>query len=440
MKSYRKSSRSYNRKKIKFSVIKKIIEDATNYSPSSCNHQMWHFTAVDDESLKRKLAKISGQSHFEEASWIIIITTHLGWNHNKFSVIQSAAAATQMIIYYADLKDIVGCWNAGVGNTDEIRKILSIDSKFEIIGALTLGLPGDQTQYEIKPSKRNIEDILSRNKFERPLHSQYPLKDFKKIIFWKGMNSKNIYSIHNPKLWSIEQICNFRSFSVFAKSPFPKTYISKRFKSEINEELFGSKLISNIFSDEKSSLKILEILPFGGTYTNFLALSKKNSITLAEYSENNFKYVNSRIRNQGFNKLNFLQINKYGKFFKYSKYDIIYCLQSIEEVPNQKILLSEINKASKGSKYIIFSIRNILSWYGLFFYLVINKSQVPNFGPHIPLNPFKTIFTISKIFSIKEIYGISPFPKKSGVRVNHPFLKYFCRLIVIICTTKNASN
>ena len=54
MKIYRKSSRSYSRKKIEFSVIKRIIKDATYYSPSSCNHQMWHFIAVDDELIKFK--------------------------------------------------------------------------------------------------------------------------------------------------------------------------------------------------------------------------------------------------------------------------------------------------------------------------------------------------------------------------------------------------
>jgi len=341
-----------------------------------------------------------------------------------------------MIVFYADLKGLVSCWNAGVGKTEKIREILNIDPKFGILGALTIGLPGDKSHYELKPSKRNIEDILSRNKFERPLSSIYPLKKFKEIIFWKAMNSKNIYSIHNPKLWNIEQISNLRSFSVFAKSPFPKTYISKRFKSEIKTELYGSQFISKVFLNRKSQLKILEILPFGGTYTNFLAANIKNSITVAEYSENNFKYINSRIKSQGFQKLEFLPINKSGNFSKYSKFDIIYCLQSLEEVPNQEILLSQISKTSHGTKYIIFSIRNLFSWYGLFFYLIINRSQVPNFGPHIPLNPFKSISLISKFFDIKEIYGISPLPKKSGLKITNLFLKYFCRLIVIICSPK----
>ena len=126
MESYRKSSRTYSNKKISYEIIRKIINKATNYAPSSCNHQMWHFVAVDNRRIKQSLSLISGQSHFKEASWIIFITTQYGWNHNKFSVIQSAAAATQMILFFLDQEGLVGCWNAGIGNTNKIKKILLV--------------------------------------------------------------------------------------------------------------------------------------------------------------------------------------------------------------------------------------------------------------------------------------------------------------------------
>ena len=57
MKSYRKSSRTYDNKKISYEIIRKIINNAINYSPSSCNHQMWHFVAVDNLRIKEKFSK-----------------------------------------------------------------------------------------------------------------------------------------------------------------------------------------------------------------------------------------------------------------------------------------------------------------------------------------------------------------------------------------------
>ena len=45
---------------------------------------------------------MNSNHHFIEAPWIIVVLTHLGWNHNKFAVIQSAAAANQMILNFAE--------------------------------------------------------------------------------------------------------------------------------------------------------------------------------------------------------------------------------------------------------------------------------------------------------------------------------------------------
>ena len=132
-----------------------------------------------------------------------------------------------MILFFADQEGLVGCWNAGIGNTFEIKKILKINKNFGVIGALTLGYPGDKSNFEIKAAKRKIDSVLSRNIFKRPKKSIYPLKGKKEPNFWQAMNNSNIYAEHNPRKWSFSQIGNFRSFSVFAKSPFPSTYFSK---------------------------------------------------------------------------------------------------------------------------------------------------------------------------------------------------------------------
>ena len=83
------------------------------------------------------------------------------------------------------------------------------------------------------------------------------------------------------------------------------------------------------------------------------------------------------------------------------------------------------------------SIRNLFSWYGIQFYLKTVRNQVPNFGPHIPINPFRILNSIKKEFDIIDIYGISPSPKMPGKTVKTFLLKYFCRLLVIVCKGKD---
>ena len=440
MKSYRKSSRTYSNKKISYEIIRRIINKATNYAPSSCNHQMWHFIAVDNIRIKKNLSLISGQSHFNEASWIIFITTQYGWNHNKFSVIQSAAAATQMILFFLDQEGLVGCWNAGIGNTSKIKKILNINESFGVIGALTIGYPGLKSKFEIKASKRKLDTILSRNKFIRPDSAIYPLRTKYEPYFWKAMNNKNIYSIHNPRKWEFSQISNFRSFSVFAKSPFPETYFSKRFRLELKNELFGNRYLKNLIEDN-SKIKILEILPYGGQYTNLIANKGNNEISIAEYSKNNFEYIKNRILSQNLRKIKYIDINKNGHILnKKKRFNIIYCLQSLEEYPNPDLLIDQIKRICHSNEYIVFSIRNLFSWYGIQFYLKSIKQQVPNFGPHIPLNIFKYLLKISSYFKIIQIYGISPLPNMPGRKVETPFFKFFCRLLIVVCKNRQDKN
>ena len=43
---------------ISYEIICNLINKAINYAPSSCNHQMWHFIAVDNKQLKELGIKI----------------------------------------------------------------------------------------------------------------------------------------------------------------------------------------------------------------------------------------------------------------------------------------------------------------------------------------------------------------------------------------------
>ena len=116
---------------------------------------------------------------------------------------------------------------------------------------------------------------------------------------------------------------------------------------------------------------------------------------------------------------------------------IIYCIQSIEEYPKEKFLISEIKNLCSKNTYVVFSIRNLFSWYGIQFYFKTIRNQVPNFGPHIPINPFRVLKNIKEEFDIIDIYGISPSPKMPGNKIKNLFFKYFCRLLVVVCKGKD---
>ena len=431
----RKSCRTYSKKKISYSEVCKIIDNATNYAPSACNHQMWHFILIDNDLIKSELQSISGSNfHFKEAPWLILICTHLGWNHNKFAVIQSAAAASQMILYFADQVGISGCWNAGIGDPKLISELLNINRNFLCIGAITLGYPGKLRDFEIKPPRRPINSIVSKNIFKRPENSIYPLSGKDNINYWEGQNHKNKYSIHDPRKWTYKQISDLRSYSVFAKSPFGNTYISRRFHKEMDKEIVCNSYVKNKLINIEN--KVCHILPYGGSHTQKVKDLNLVDITIGEYSMRNIKFIEKRLGTYQGNKINSFLIDNQGLFKTNNKFDVIYALQVIEQVPDLKTFLKEINKISNKKSIIIFSFRNLFSWYGIYYYLFESKQQVSNFGPHRPLFPISVIIELLKNFKIKFTYGITPLPNQAGKKIGNLFLKYICRLFIVVCEPK----
>ena len=78
--------------------------------------------------------------------------------------------------------------------------------------------------------------------------------------------------------------------------------------------------------------------------------------------------------------------------------------------PCYKSLIIEAAKKVKTNGYILFSMRNLFSWYGINYIYRITKEQVPNFGPHKPLNAIKVLYFLKKNLKIVDTYGITPLP------------------------------
>ena len=64
----------------------------------------------------------------------------MGWNHNKFAVIQSTAAVAYHSMLAADHLGIGAVWNAGIGNMSEIKALLDVLPEFQIMGIICFGL------------------------------------------------------------------------------------------------------------------------------------------------------------------------------------------------------------------------------------------------------------------------------------------------------------
>ncbi len=419
----RRSTRDFAEGDIDETTIDAIIRDGIE-APSDCNHQMWHFVVVRDLETKARMQEISGSnSHFVSCSAMIVLCFHMGWNHNKFAVVQSVAAAAYHMSLSAHLRGLAVVWNAGIGDKQKVKDLLGIPPQFEILGTLCLGYKADSA-LAMKPPRRPLESIRSYECFERPSDEIYPLKQARRYIYHRMLSHRNKYSVFNPDVWGWDRIGNFRSYAVYAKSPLPGVYVSRRLGKEMDVEL-------DAIGEVAPGSRILELMPYGGSYTVRLLsrFGANAAICVAELSSRNLDFVRERVCNEGMpsDQVRY-DLMPEGVFpYPDESFDVVFLPQILEAVPKRDTFLAEVHRVLKTGGRLALTLRNMYSWFGLYYVKVAHAGQVPNFGPYIPRSPFGLRRVLADRFEVETDFGVSPSPTRIGHRANGP-LRWFSRL------------
>ncbi|MBI5413932.1 nitroreductase family protein [Candidatus Peregrinibacteria bacterium] len=190
----RRSIREFLPKKVPRELLEKIIE-AAGRAPSDENNQPWHFTIVEDENIKNKIAHISveagkkyfgakkndllkkfstmGRARCEEmverftsgslfsflgnAPVLIVISS----KNDVFSHCSTGAAVQNLLLAAMEF-DLATCWTV-IGLTDpegndQIKNIVHIPNDRIIVSVLALGYPAQ----EPKPrGRKKISEIFT---------------------------------------------------------------------------------------------------------------------------------------------------------------------------------------------------------------------------------------------------------------------------------------
>jgi nitroreductase len=407
----RKSYRRFIDQPVSPEVVDQIIGEGTQ-APTSCNHQMHHFICIYDQDTKDRLQKISGSNdHFRQAPVVVVIAFQKGWNHNKFAVVQSTAAVVYHMTLSAHLRGLASVWNAGIGNSAKIAELLDIPLSFEIIGVLCIG-HGDETLLNAKPPRRPVQVVRSVGRFERPVDHIYPLKPAASYPYERIKNHISPFAEHDPKKWDLAQIASWRSFAVFAKSPTQGIFVSRQLGTEMPQEVATLGKIS-------SDMDILEVMPFAGHYTTLLAreLGQLDRLQLAELASSNLCFAEERVANELARhdlKLNGHVMEGLKLPFDDNSFDRVFAPQVLEAVPDWQSLWSEMLRVCRPGGIIGLTVRNRMSWFGLWFMRHGGRGQVTNFGPYLPQNiaPIRAR-VIADAGSVTE-YGVSPRPSLIG--------------------------
>jgi len=165
----RQSVRIYQEKPVEEKKLQLILE-AARLAPSSSNSQPWHFIAVKNKELIKRLMNavplgITAINKFMEQAPIVIVgcvtpnffqkaSSLLGRENYWIDV----SIAMEHMVLVAEELNLGTCW---IGWFDEgkVKKILKVPRDAKVVAMLTLGYPGEGATHAT--TRKPLEDISS---------------------------------------------------------------------------------------------------------------------------------------------------------------------------------------------------------------------------------------------------------------------------------------
>jgi FMN reductase (NADPH) len=186
----RHSTRMFKEAPVPQELISRMVKAAT-LLPTSCNRQLWHFIAVTEPDLKKKVSKLSDaqQSYLYDAPVLIAIfyDTSLETRNPCCTAEVTVGMSISALLLAAEAHDLGAIYLGGIRRPAGIGKALGVPAYLKCFGLVCVGWRDDAPP---APNRRPVQDVLTFNTFNLP-HERYRA-DIR------------------PHLWTLEQIADFR--------------------------------------------------------------------------------------------------------------------------------------------------------------------------------------------------------------------------------------
>ena len=162
----RRSVRAYKDGKIDDVVLNRILE-AARLAPSAHNAQGYKLIIVKDAEKKRALAKAALNQDFIAQAPVVIVGVALNPELDEDSKVPFYAVDLAIIFDHITLtaatEGLGTCW-IGAFIQEEVKKILNIPERYEVVVLMPLGLPNDKP---VPKTRKNLKDLICKEIFRR---------------------------------------------------------------------------------------------------------------------------------------------------------------------------------------------------------------------------------------------------------------------------------
>lgn len=154
--------------------------DAARLAPSAAGKQPWHFIIVKEEDKRVRIAKGCRYGRFLAESPVVIVACGDKKASPHWYTVDTAIALEHTALAATAL-GLGTCW-IGAFNQEDIREILRIPERFEVVALMALGYPHGKLDllamilHFVRPKKK-LKNILSLEVYGKPLENVFNPKD-----------------------------------------------------------------------------------------------------------------------------------------------------------------------------------------------------------------------------------------------------------------------
>jgi nitroreductase len=153
--------RSYRNTPVPEAVVRRIVE-AGRLTGSAMNRQPWHFIVVRDRTTLRRLGELAPSGPYvAEAPLAIVIAI----DKTRFAVSDASRAIQSMVL--TAWADGVGSNWVGFGGLDEVKGLLDIPAKLDVLAILPFGYPA-RAVGQGKKARKPPREVAHVERFGRP--------------------------------------------------------------------------------------------------------------------------------------------------------------------------------------------------------------------------------------------------------------------------------
>jgi nitroreductase len=153
--------RSYRDTPIPDAVVQRIVE-AGRLTGSGMNRQPWHFIVVRDPNALRRIGELASSGPYVAKAPLAIV---VAIDKTRFAVSDASRAIQSMLL--TAWADGVGSNWVGFGGLDEVKALLNIPAKLDVLAVLPFGYPA-RAVGRGKKDRKPLKEVVHLERFGRP--------------------------------------------------------------------------------------------------------------------------------------------------------------------------------------------------------------------------------------------------------------------------------